>query len=90
MNNNDVKREIEQMQLNRSTQISDIAELVWYDLADLGHQLANDDGSINWEFLHLYDQVFAKRIALECALIAEQAEPYKAADIIRERFWIDG
>ena len=95
MNSDSVNREIEQMQLNRNAGITDIAELVWYDLADEGHQLANDDGTINWEFLHRYDLVFARRIAEECAMICDNfqardvgMQPSECAGAIRHRFGI--
>lgn len=53
-----------------------------------GYPAAPTDGSL-WLFSESHLERFAALVADRCAEIADQAEPYQAADLIRKAFAVD-
>ena len=47
--------------------IKDLAEQAWDHLIDEMGDVVSEDGRLNWDFLHAYDQRFAELIVRECA-----------------------
>jgi hypothetical protein len=84
------------MENTMNEQISDLAEQLWFHLYDMGYELIDDDGNINWEFLHHYDHALARRVAEECANICDNfqarnvgMQPSECAGAIRHRFGVE-
>jgi hypothetical protein len=48
---------------------------------------AGAQGIVNRDFIDI--EKFAELIVLECAEIADKAEPYKASDLIKEHFGVE-
>ena len=47
--------------------IKELAEQAWDSLIDEMGDVVSEDGRLNWDFLHAYDQQFAELIVRECA-----------------------
>jgi hypothetical protein len=50
---------------------------------------AREDASETWDSQEQFIERFAKLIVRECAAIADQAEPYKATDLILKHFGVE-
>jgi hypothetical protein len=48
--------------------IKELAEQAWDSLIDEMGDVVSEDGRLNWDFLHAYDQRFAELIVKECCL----------------------
>ncbi len=49
-----------------NTKIKQLAEQAWDSLIDEMGDVISEDGRLNWDFLHAYDQRFAELIVKEC------------------------
>jgi hypothetical protein len=47
--------------------IKEIAQLAWDATRDKIGYFVDDSGEVNWDFIDIYDQTFAKMIITECA-----------------------
>ena len=50
---------------------------------------AREDASETWDSQEQFIERFAELIVRECAAIADQAEPYKATDLILKHFGVE-
>jgi hypothetical protein len=55
-----------------NTKIKQLAEQAWDSLIDEMGDVVSEDGRLNWDFLHAYDQRFAELIVRECANVADE------------------
>ena len=49
--------------------IRELAEQAWSTVLDEKNDFVNENGSVNWDFLHAYDKEFAKLIVRECVKV---------------------
>lgn len=54
-----------------NVRIKELAEQAWDSLIDEMGDVVSEDGRLNWDFLHAYDQRFSELIVRECARYVE-------------------
>lgn len=72
------------------SRIKELAEQAWDYLIDEMGDVVSEDGQLNWDFLHAYDQRFAKLIVEECATAITDDDLAKDCDTFLMQSWAKG
>jgi hypothetical protein len=76
------------------SRIKELAEQAWDSLIDEMGDVVSEDGRLNWDFLHAYDQRFAKLIVEECCLalkpmLRDMISRGQGVDMIARHFGVE-
>jgi hypothetical protein len=76
------------------SRIKELAEQAWDSLIDEMGDVVSEDGRLNWDFLHAYDQQFAELIIKECCLalnpmLRDMISRGQGVDMIARHFGVE-